>query len=1357
MTVTGTRSEPIAIVGSACRFAGGASSPSKLWDVLRDPKDHLCKVPESRFNVDGVYHPNPSHHGHSNARYAYLLDQDPTVFDAEFFGINGMESKAMDPQQRFALEIVYESLQDAGFTVDSLRGSDTAIFVGVMSNDHEIHLMKDIDMAPTYFAVGNARSILSNRISYFFDWHGASITIDTACSSSLVAVHQAVQTLRDGSSTVAIACGANLILGPELFIVDSKLKMLSPDGRSRMWDKDANGYARGEGVAALVLKPLSAALEAGDTIQCLIRETGVNQDGATAGLTMPSAAAQCALIKSTYARAGLDLQSPQDRPQYFEAHGTGTPAGDPVESEAIQNSFFPQGHAEEDKKSQHPLYVGSIKTVIGHTEGTAGIAGILKAISAIKNSTIPPNLLFENLSPAVAPFYRNVEILRKAKPWPTTSKLQTKRASVNSFGFGGTNAHAILESFEQSVQGSTEGSYLFTPFVFSAASEQSLRAYLETYVAYLDQTSGVNAHDLAYTLRSRRTILPYRISFHASSASDLGASIKASLGETDKALAIRTASRSGQASGIFGIFTGQGAQYARMGAELFQNSPRARSILMELEANLKDLPSKDRPTWSLTEEVLKDASSSRLSEAAVSQPLCTAVQIMLVDLLAEARIRFSSVVGHSSGEIAAAYAAGFLSARDSICVAYLRGLHCDKSRSPRDIKGAMLAVGTSMEDAVEICSEDEFMGRICVAASNSSSSVTISGDEDAIEELQTILNDEKKFNRRLKVDKAYHSNHMYPCVQPYLDSLRAAGINAQIPSPSKHCTWISSVFQGKTVDSSFLLSDSYWTENLTKPVLFSQALATVLTSGMQSDQALEIGPHPALQGPATQVIQDVLGKTLPYHGTLNRNEDSIESLSNSLGFLWSRSSKGSVDLERYQAALTGHPTKFTVVQDLPSYQWDHNAKIWYETRVSRASRSKRTPFHPLLGHPSPDSAPYHLRWKNVLVPAEMPWLAGHQVQRQIVYPASGYISTALEAARCLVEDDRTICLIEVENFAIHQAILFESDTSQVEVLVELSQISPLKLSQISAKLSYSASVGAQGAEFTLIADGTVKVYLEDQSLSLLSKRPQTPPYLVQVESQRLYDSMEVLGYNFMDSFRSLTSIKRKSGFARCVACIASSDTMESVLVHPVDLDAAFQAVLMAYSYPGDGKLRNLHLPASIARLRVNPASFPLSAATLTSFDLDSTYSIPDKASTVSGFEGSATIYRTDSSHAAIEVDNVHFEPVGAMSNADREIFHGMDWVYSEPNGTVAASKIFIQEQDWELVYTFSRAACYFLRQFDEQVPEDSPARSEAPNCHYLRYAKHVTNLVRTGQHRYVKREWANDSLEDVKEALSERW
>lgn len=319
--------EPIAIVGSACRFAGDANSPSKLWELLREPRDVRREIPESRFNAKNFYHPNHAHHGHTNVKHSYLLNEDPSVFDAEFFGINPIETRAMDPQHRILMETVYEAVESAGMTVEGLRGSDTSVYAGVMVGDYEAMLLRDLDVAPTYFAVGTSRAILSNRISYFFDWHGASVTMDTACSSSLVAVHTAIQTLRAGDSRMALACGSNVILGPETYIIESKVKMLSPDGLGRMWDKDANGYARGDCVAAIVLKTLSAALEDNDHIECLIRDTGLNQDGSTTGLTMPSATAQGALIQSTYAKAGLDLTARTDRPQYFEVHGTGTPAG----------------------------------------------------------------------------------------------------------------------------------------------------------------------------------------------------------------------------------------------------------------------------------------------------------------------------------------------------------------------------------------------------------------------------------------------------------------------------------------------------------------------------------------------------------------------------------------------------------------------------------------------------------------------------------------------------------------------------------------------------------------------------------------------------------------------------------------------------------------------------------------------------------------------------------------------------------------------------------------------------------------------------------------------------------------------
>lgn len=315
--------EPIAIVGSACRFPGDATTPAKLWELLKQPRDILTEIPPSRFNVESFYHPDNSHHGTSNVRHSYILSEDHRLFDAQFFGTKPIEANSIDPQQRILLEIVYEGLELAGIPMEKLQGSDTGVYVGLMTNDYADILGRDIQNFPTYFASGTARSILSNRISYFFDWHGPSMTIDTACSSSLIALHQAVQSLRNGECRVAVAAGTNILLGPEQYVAESKLNMLSPNGQSKMWDKDADGYARGDGIAAVILKSLSAAIKDGDHIECLVRETGINQDGRTKGITMPNPVAQADLIRSTYQKAGLDLSKSCDRPQYFEAHGTG--------------------------------------------------------------------------------------------------------------------------------------------------------------------------------------------------------------------------------------------------------------------------------------------------------------------------------------------------------------------------------------------------------------------------------------------------------------------------------------------------------------------------------------------------------------------------------------------------------------------------------------------------------------------------------------------------------------------------------------------------------------------------------------------------------------------------------------------------------------------------------------------------------------------------------------------------------------------------------------------------------------------------------------------------------------------------
>lgn len=422
--------EPIAIVGSACRFPGGSSSPAALWKLLQSPRDVATDIPADRFALEGYYHPNGTHHGTTNVRQSYLLQEDLRLFDASFFSISPNEADSMDPQHRLLLETVYEALESGGHRIESLRGSDTAVYTGTMCVDYNDVVLRDLDTIPTYFATGANRAIISNRVSYFFDWHGPSMTIDTACSSSLVAVHQGIKSLRNKESKVVLACGTQIILNPETYVMESKLGMLSPTSRSRMWDADADGYARGEGVAAVVLKRLSDAIADGDHIESIIRETGSNQDGHSNGITVPSTEAQASLIRQTYRRAGLDPeQNPNDRPQYFEAHGTGTKAGDPREAAAIHQVF---GQSNDTTRS--PLYVGSVKTIIGHLEGAAGLAGLLKASAMVQAGFIAPNLLFRRLNPDIEPYYKGLQVPTQLLPWPELPDEAPRRVSVNSFG-----------------------------------------------------------------------------------------------------------------------------------------------------------------------------------------------------------------------------------------------------------------------------------------------------------------------------------------------------------------------------------------------------------------------------------------------------------------------------------------------------------------------------------------------------------------------------------------------------------------------------------------------------------------------------------------------------------------------------------------------------------------------------------------------------------------------------------------------------------------------------------------------------------------------------------------------------------
>ncbi|KAL9087506.1 MAG: hypothetical protein Q9165_006617 [Trypethelium subeluteriae] len=1356
------RNEPIAVVGSACRFAGDANSPSKLWHLLQEPHDLRQEIPTDRFNAKAFYHPDWAYHGHSNVMHAYLINEDLSAFDAEFFGIKPIEAKAMDPQQRFLLEVVYEGLEAAGMPVAHLKGSDTGVYTGIMFDDYGTMLLRDLQATPTYYATGTGRSILANRISYFFDWHGPSITIDTACSSSLVAVHMAVQSLRAGDSRVALACGSNLILGPENFVIESKLKMLSPDGLSRMWDQNANGYARGEGVAVLVLKTLSAALADGDHIECIIKETALNQDGATSGITMPSASAQETLIRSTYAKAGLDLLVQGDRPQYFEAHGTGTPAGDPTEAEAIRNAFF---FNDLDIGSDHPLYVGSIKTVLGHTEGTAGVAALLKASLALQHGNITPNLHFKELSDRVAPFYKDVEIPSAAMPWPDVMG-GPRRASVNSFGFGGANAHAILEQYNlttDSPHHKFQESHVaplstklspYAPYVFSAFTESSLRANLQVYAAFFEGTQReIDLRDLAWTLRQRRSILPYRISFTASSIDDLRTKMLAKVQEETANIGIKAF----PTAKLLGIFTGQGAQYARMGAELIETSETAREIVQKLESYLAHIPGDVGPKWSLQTEILADA--ARVHEATMSQPLCTAIQILLVDLLELAGVHFDAVVGHSSGEIGAAYAAGYITAQEAMYIAYYRGVHAGLASSPHGhhIKGAMMAVGSSMEDVAELCADKSFVGHVNIAASNSPSSVTVSGDEDAIAKLELILDDEKKFNRRLKVDKAYHSAHMLPCLDPYLTSLRRCAIEPKKPKAAS-CTWFSSVFD-RPVDSDMIeqLGSSYWAENMIKPVLFSQAVSRALAANL-CDLVVEVGSHPSLKGPVNQTIRHTSEKELPYHGLLARGTNALEATSAGLGFLWSYLDNSRINLDNYERAMTNDGHCFSLVKGLPTYQWNHEIKYWHESRISRKMRLRRHPVHPLLGNIAPDSAPHHMSWRNLLRVSEMDWLLGHQVQNQVVFPAAGYVSIALEASRYVAEDmGEEIRLLELRDFTIHQPVVFDQDDTGVEVLLSMADIVRevhQQPARILAKVAYSAALGSHHAEeLTLVASGRVEILLGEADQYLLPTRKPLAPHTIDVEPDRFYAALADLGYNFADGFRSLSMLRRKRGRSSGLVKMCKTEgNYNSLLVHPVELDAALQSVILAYSYPYDEQLRTMHLPTTIQHIRVNPALCGAASKSQEEFAPVDAATEPQVGGQ-RGIVGHVDLYFGSSQHVAIQVQGANFMPLGgAAAEEDRRVFSKVSWIASQPDGVEAARNVSLGETQRAMVSLLERISTFYLRSFEREVPSDHPKRSEFPTNWYLNFAQHVTSMVESGKHKWVKKEWLEDSFDDVMEA-----
>jgi len=1338
--------EPIAVVGSGCRFPGGVSSPSGLWSLLKEPRNVASRIPSDRFNIDAFYHPDSKHHGTTNVQESYFLSQDIRRFDAPFFNISAREAESIDPQQRVLLESVYEAVERAGLRPAALQGSQTGVFCGVMCDDFSQILARDTDQLPQYTSTGIARNNISNRVSYFFNWHGPSMTIDTACSSSLVAVHLAVQAIRDGSCTVAVASGTNLIMSPIFYMSASKLNMLSPTGRSRMWDASADGYARGEGVASVVLKKLSDAIADGDPIECIIRETNVNQDGRTMGITMPSSAAQAQLIRSTYAKAGLRLDRAEDRCQYFEAHGTGTQAGDPQEAGAIAEAFF-SGEGGSDIAGE--MLVGSVKTVIGHTEGTAGIAGLLKASLCLQNSTLVPNLHFNNLSPKVKPFYSNLRIPTTLQPWPQLPPGIPRRASVNSFGFGGTNAHVILESYERN-PGYTNGDVpgpateVPLPYVFSASSDRSLGAVLESYSRYLDTEAPPSYVSLAESLCVRRDDHAHKVVLYASSNKGLKLEVDREL-ERRKAGKSQAIVRRPDASQkrVLGIFTGQGAQWPGMGHDIISASPAIRGWVEQLQDSLDQLPLQYRPQYSLMEELSALPERSRLSQAAISQPVCTALQIVLVNLLRSVGIAFSAVVGHSSGEIAAAYAAGFVSASDAIRIAHLRGKFA-KLAGANAQGGGMLAAGLSMDEARDLCEQDQFRGRITVAAFNSPQSVTLSGDADAVLEAAELLKTQGKFARLLKVDTAYHSHHMIRCSNAYIASLKEVGIK---PRNGLEATWFSSVNPGQDMNNSCTepLKDVYWNDNMLKSVHFTQSVTAAVTASSY-DLIIEVGPHPALKGPFVQTISDIPGTSTetPYLGLLKRGGSGLEAFASALGSLWIQMGPDYCNLTAYTRLLGSHVDS-SALKSMPTYPFDHTQSYWGESRLSKALAHRTTRSNLLLGTQNTDAPDGDWRWRNYLRREEIEWLDGHQIESQTVFPATGYVAMALEAAS-IVAGDRSLRMIEICDFHVTQAISFDENSSAgVEVLFKLENVQTSE-SNMSATFACHA---AFGGTLRRCAYGNMEIAFGSQERSLLPGRGPQIQALNDITVDDFYSYLKDIGYGYTGLFRSITAFGRKRDTSSGLMLNTSrSDTASSLLMHPATMDTLLQTLIGAIGAPYDGRVYTLLVPTMISRIIVNPL---LGGKTGMSEEIAFDTCLTEYGP--SNIRGDVALFDLDG-NCALQMEGVRVSPLSVPTAADdRLMFSETIWRPLQPDATQVYAPMSPEAQ--RVAELKEEAVLVYMKQIRESLTPEEVASLDWHGAKIVGWFDHVLHSVQAGSHPVFKKDCLDKSISEIMAELDE--
>ncbi|WP_335936126.1 non-ribosomal peptide synthetase/type I polyketide synthase [Streptomyces sp. PTD5-9] len=1126
-------SDKVAVIGMGCRLPGGASDHRAYWQNLMEGKDCITPTPADRYDVTTLGSRHKDKPGRLiGGRGGYIDGFDE--FDPGFFGISPREADHMDPQQRKLLEVAWEALEDGGQRPAELAGSNTAVYVGAFTLDYKILQFSDLGFGSlaAHTATGTMMTMVSNRLSYCFDFRGPSLSIDTACSSSLVAVHLACRSLHSRETDLALAGGVLLHMAPQYTIAETKGGFLSADGRSRTFDAAADGYVRAEGVGMVALKRLDDALRDGDPVHAVILGTGVNQDGRTNGITVPSADAQVTLIRRVCAEAGITPGSLQ----YVEAHGTSTPVGDPIEANALSRALS------EGRRPDDPCYVGSVKTNIGHAESAAGVAGLIKTVLCLKHRRIPPHINLERINPAIDAESAPYRIPVEPTDWPAHEG--PARAGVNSFGFGGTNAHVVLEEAPEREAPRAPGrtrSWNILPL--SARTPDNLPEVARGIRGELAGEHGPAAPlpDLAHTLARRRQHLDARLGVVYSSRAELDEGLAAFLdGDAHPRVVQGRRLDTGQ-RGLVWVFTGMGPQWWGMGRQLLEGDEVFRDAVTRCDRAIRELAG-----WSLIEEMTADEADSRMAETWLAQPANFAVQVGLAAMWRRYGVRPDAVVGHSTGEIAAFYEAGVYTLDDAVRIV----IHRSRLQQLLAGTGTMLAVSLPEQDAQSRVAG--YGDRVSVAAVNSPSAVTLAGDRDALAELAAGLRAEQVFAKFLTVEVPYHSAGMEAVKEELLASL--AGLDPRPATVPLYLTGQEGTAHGTELDA------AYWWKNVRDRVRFRSAVDRLADDGY--GLFLEIGPHPVL-GHSIRECLDGRGtpvRTLP---SIRRQEAEQERFAASLAELHTLGVPIAWDVL--------HPAGATVT--LPRYPWKRD-RYWTEPAPVAHVRLGRAE-HPLLGrrttHPEPT-------WHTALDTERLPYLDDHRIQSTVVFPAAGYLEMAIQAVRSLTGGAHAV-LTDVE---LRKALFLpESEERAVRLTV----------SERNAAFTI-ASAGRDENDRAVHACGVVRSG---------QPRPPGPPVAVEtirarmrrrLDGERCYAELAALGYHYGPAFRAVAEVAIGDGevLARLRPPAAIGDDAARHHIHPVLLDGCFQA-LLATGLLDDGADRRtagIRLPLSIDEVCLAP-------------------------------------------------------------------------------------------------------------------------------------------------------------------------